>query len=57
MMLHDLLVQMAYCTIQWIAIYPVDSAIYLLNKWGLYSNRSWATTNHSARSNKKVVED
>ena len=50
MMLHDLLVQMAYCTIQWIAIYPVDSAIYLLNNWGLYSNRSWATTNHSARS-------
>ena len=24
-----------YCPIQWIEIYPVDSAIYLLNNWGL----------------------
>ena len=41
---------MAYCTIHWIAIYLVDSAIYLLNNWGRHSNGSWATTNHSARS-------
>ena len=24
------------CVIHWIEIYPVDSAIYLLNNWGLY---------------------
>ena len=23
------------CTIHWIAIYPVDSAIHLLDNWGL----------------------
>ncbi len=23
------------CAIHWIAIYPVDSVIYLLNNWGL----------------------
>ena len=27
------------CAIQWIVIYPVDSAIQLLNNWGLSEKR------------------
>ena len=37
-----LLVQMAYCTIHWILIYPVDGlSIHLLNSWGLFNNNYW----------------
>ena len=33
--------KMDYCTIHWIEIYPLDSAIQLLNKWVLKEAHDW----------------
>ena len=35
----------------------VDCAIHLLNNSGQYSNRSWAMTNHSARSIQRLKRE
>ena len=41
--------------IHWIEIYPVDSAIHLLNNWGLAANSLLLAREHSPDVNNKPI--
>ena len=45
------------CAIQWIEIYPEDSAIYLLNNWGQEDFTHSSRLFDYARAEREVIDD